>query len=125
MISGVGLFSRGGVALWYTVSGAGRPVVLHTGGGGDSDMFVSAGYTDALVNGGYQVVCFDHRGHGRSDKPLTREEHATSEEPARGEYVGGVVGLLDVFDVPTAAFVGYSQGMDIAIALAASHPERV
>jgi pimeloyl-ACP methyl ester carboxylesterase len=119
MISGVGSFSRRGVALWYAVSGAGRPVVLHTGGGGDSDMFVSAGYTDALVNGGYQVVCFDHRGHGRSDKPLTREEHATS------EYVEDVVGLLDVLDVPTAAIVGYSQGMDIAIALAASHPERV
>src|SRR3954465_10040632 len=52
-------------------------------------------------------------------KPLPREEHATS------EYVEDVVGLLDVLDVPTAVIVGYSQGMDIAIALAASHPERV
>lgn len=119
MISRVGLFDRGGVALWYTVYGAGRPVVLHTGGGGDSDMFVSAGYTNALVKAGYQVVCFDHRGHGRSGKPLTREQHAM------GKYVEDVVGLLDVLDLPRAAIIGYSQGMDIAIALAASHPERV
>lgn len=115
----MGRFDRDGVALWYAVSGAGRPVVLHTGGGGDSDMFVSAGYTDALIDGGYQVVCFDHRGHGRSDKPLTREQHATS------EYVDDVVGLLDALDLPTAAIIGYSQGLDIAIALAATHPERV
>jgi pimeloyl-ACP methyl ester carboxylesterase len=82
-------------------------------------MFVSAAYTDALVDGGYQVVCFDHRGHGRSDKPRTREQHATS------EYVEDLVGLLDALDLPMAAIIGYSQGMDIAIALAASHPERV
>jgi pimeloyl-ACP methyl ester carboxylesterase len=82
-------------------------------------MFVSAGYTDALVDRGYQVVCFDHRGHGRSDKPLTREQHATS------EYVADMVGLLDALDLPAAAVIGYSQGMDIAVALAASHPERV
>jgi pimeloyl-ACP methyl ester carboxylesterase len=118
-VAEAGRFDRAGVALWYAVSGTGRPVVLHTGGGGDSDMFVQAGYTDALTGGGYQVVCFDHRGHGRSDKPLTREQHATS------EYVKDVVGLLDALDLPTAAIVGYSQGMDIAITLASSHPERV
>jgi len=82
-------------------------------------MFVSAGYADALLDRGYQVVCFDHRGHGRSDKPLTREQHATS------EYVEDMVGLLDALDLPAAAVIGYSQGMDIAVALAASHPERV
>jgi len=119
MISSVGRFDRDGVALWYAVSGAGRPVVLHTGGGGDSDMFVSAGYTDALVDAGYQVICFDHRGHGRSHKPLTREQHATS------EYVEDIVGLLDALELPAAAVIGYSQGMDIAVALAASRPERV
>lgn len=115
----MGRFERDGVGLWYAITGAGKPVVLHTGGGGDSDMFVSAGYVDALSGGGYQVVCFDHRGHGRSAKPLTREKHAM------GEYVADVVGLLDELALPTAAIIGYSQGMEIAVALAASHPDRV
>lgn len=47
---GVGGFDREGVALWHAVSGAGRPVALHT---------------EAAAT--------------RGDKPLTREQHATSE----------------------------------------------
>jgi pimeloyl-ACP methyl ester carboxylesterase len=112
-------FERDGLTLWFTERGAGSPVVLHTGGGGDSDMFVSAGYVDALVEAGHRVVCFDHRGHGRSGKPLRRDQHRTR------EYVADVVALLDTLHLPTAAIIGYSQGMHIAVALAASHPDRV
>lgn len=82
-------------------------------------MFVSAGYAAALVEAGYQVVCFDHRGHGRSDRPLRREQHRTR------EYVEDVVGLLDTLGLRSAAIIGYSQGLEIAITLAATHPERV
>lgn len=82
-------------------------------------MFVAAGYADALVDAGYRAVLFDHRGHGRSAKPLRREQHLTL------EYVADAVGLLDALNVPSAAIIGYSQGMHIALALAATHPERV
>lgn len=112
-------FERDGLSLWYSVSGSGRPVILHTGAGGDSDMFASAGYVEALVSCGYRVVCFDHRGHGRSDTPLRRADHRTT------EYVDDVVALLDALELPDAAVVGYSQGMAIAFALAAAYPERV
>lgn len=112
-------FERDGLRLWYAVTGSGPPVIVHTGGGGDSDMFVSAGYVEALVNGGYRVVCFDHRGHGRSGIPLRRDQHRTR------EYVEDVVALLDALQLPTAAILGYSQGMHVAVALAALHPERV
>lgn len=112
-------FDRGGVELWYEEHGGGPVVVLHTGGGGDSDMFHHAGYVDALVGIGYRVVCYDHRGHGRSGKPLRRDQHRTI------EYVEDVVSLLDAVGADSAAIVGYSQGMQIAISLAATHPERV
>lgn len=112
-------FQRDGVSLWFTERGSGPPVILHTGGGGDSDMFVLAGYVDALVDGGYRVILYDHRGHGRSAKPLLRAQHLTV------EYAADVVGLLDMLNLPFAAIVGYSQGMHIAVALAATHPERV
>ena len=110
---------RDGLSLWFTESGSGPPVILHTGGGGDSGMFVSAGYADTLVDAGYTVILFDHRGHGRSAKPLRREQHRTL------EYAADVVGLLDALGLPSAAIVGYSQGMQIAVALAATHPDRV
>lgn len=115
----VAVFERDGLKLWYRLSGSGPAVVLHTGGGGDSDMFDAAGYVDALVRDGYRAVCFDHRGHGRSEKPLRREQHRTR------EYVEDVIGLLDTLGLGAAAIVGYSQGMQVAIALAATHPQRV
>jgi pimeloyl-ACP methyl ester carboxylesterase len=115
----VATFERDGVSLWYRVVGSGPAVILHTGGGGDSDMFESAGYVDALTQAGYSLVCFDHRGHGRSGKPLRCEDHRTT------EYVADVVALLDALDLRSAAVVGYSQGMQIAITLAATHPGRV
>lgn len=112
-------FERDGLRLWFTEAGSGTPVILHTGGGGDSDMFIPAGYRDALVTAGYRVISFDHRGHGRSAKPSRRDQHLTR------EYAEDVVGLLDALGLPSAAIVGYSQGMHIAFALAARHPERV
>jgi pimeloyl-ACP methyl ester carboxylesterase len=112
-------FQRDGLSLWFQEFGSGPAVILHTGGGGDSDMFVSAGYADALVEAGYRAILFDHRGHGRSAAPLRREQHLTV------EYAADVVGLLDALNLPSAAIIGYSQGMQIACALAATHSERV
>ena len=111
-------FERDGLKLWFTENGSGQAVILHTGGGGDSDMFVEAGYVEPLLEAGYRVVCFDHRGHGRSDKPSRREQHRTQ------EYVEDLVALLDTLQLERAAIVGYSQGMHIALAFAATHPDR-
>lgn len=112
-------FQRAGVRLWCRLVGRGPTVILHTGAGGDSDMFELAGYVDALTHAGYRVVCFDHRGHGRSDKPRYPEAHRTE------EYVADVVGLLDMLEVEAAAIVGYSQGRQVATATAAAHPDRI
>lgn len=112
-------FERSNLELFYDEHGSGAPVVLHTGGGGDSRMFGPAGYVDALVADGYRVICYDHRGHGRSDSPARRRDHATI------EYVEDLVALLDHVGEPSCAIVGYSQGMAIAVTFAATHPERV
>lgn len=112
-------FQRSNLELWYDQRGSGRPVVLHTGGGGDSSMFGPAGYVDALLADRYRVVSYDHRGHGRSGAPPDRRGHATR------EYVEDLAALLEATGDRSCAVIGYSQGQDIAIAFAAAYPERV
>lgn len=108
---------RDGVRLHFVDRGSGMPVLFHTGGGGDHLMWEMAGYLGELS--GYRHLLFDHRGHGKSDKPTRVEAHAV------GEYVADVVAVLDAVGVDAVAVVGYSDGAHIGYALAAAHPERV
>lgn len=108
---------RNGVRLYYSDSGAGPAVFFHTGGGGDGTMWRTAGYVDGLL--GRRHLLFDHRGHGRSDKPEDLEAHRID------EYIADVIAVLDQAGVDRASMVGYSDGARLIYALAARHPERV
>src|SRR6266545_4770733 len=111
-------FDSAGVRLHYIVEGKGEPVVLIHGYGGSID----AGWTDAGIVKGlsdrYQVIAFDMRGHGRSDKPRTPEAYGLP-------MVEDVIRLMDRLKIERAHIVGYSMGGRIAITLLADHPERV
>jgi pimeloyl-ACP methyl ester carboxylesterase len=109
--------SNARVRLYFELAGAGFPVVLHTGGAGDSMMWQYAGYVDGLA--GFQCLLLDHRGHGFSDRPHALEDHRME------DYVADVVALLDALELPQVAFWGYSAGAQVGYALAADHPERV
>jgi len=108
---------RNGVRLYYSDSGAGPAVFFHTGGGGDGTMWKAAGHVEGLP--GRRHLLFDHRGHGRSDKPEDLEAHRID------EYIADVIAVLDHADVDRASMVGYSDGARLIYALAARHPERV
>lgn len=108
---------RGGVDLYFSDVGSGPAVLLHTGGGGDGRMWELAGYLEAL--GGYRVLVHDHRGHGRSSKPLGLENHRLV------EYVDDVLAVLDAAGEQRAALVGYSDGIDVVLAVGACCPDRV
>jgi pimeloyl-ACP methyl ester carboxylesterase len=108
---------RNGVRLYYSDSGAGPAVFFHTGGGGDGTMWKAAGHVDGLP--GRRHLLFDHRGHGRSDKPEELEAHRID------EYIADVIAVLDHAGVDRAAMVGYSDGARLIYSLAARHPERV
>ncbi|MDT0268949.1 alpha/beta hydrolase [Streptomyces sp. DSM 44915] len=72
----------------------------------------------AFARAGVDVLMYDLRGHGRSERPRSgyRLEH----------FVGDLAGLLDALgEHRPAHVVGNSFGGTVATALAAWHPERV
>jgi pimeloyl-ACP methyl ester carboxylesterase len=108
---------RSGVTIHYEVEGTGPPLVLHTGGGGDLEMWRLAGYPQGLA--GRQLILIDHRGHGRSDRPRDLAQHRID------EYVDDVVAVADAAGAERFGFFGYSAGATIGYRLAARHADRV
>jgi pimeloyl-ACP methyl ester carboxylesterase len=103
-----------GIELYYEVQGAGKPLVLISG----------LGYSlwqwhrmVPLLAEHFQVVTFDNRGVGQSDKPA-------------GPYTAGMlaadtVGLLDALNIEKAVVLGHSMGGFIAQAMTLDFPQRV
>jgi pimeloyl-ACP methyl ester carboxylesterase len=65
----------------------------------------------------WQVIAYDLRGRGGSDKPEAGYDLATHD--------ADLAGLLDHFGLGRAVLVGHSLGAGIAVRFAAHHPERV
>ena len=104
----------GGIKLYYETHGDGHPIVLIPGLGADTRLFSNV---VPLLATSHQVVVFDPRGGGQSDKPI-------------GQYsieqmADDVAGLFGTLGVASADVVGYSMGGKIALQLAAGHPELV
>ncbi len=94
-------------------SGTGDPVLLMNGG-----MMTFAGWSSILtgLESSMRVIGFDFRGQLLSP----------GMPPASLDgYVTDVVALLDHLQVPGVHAVGTSFGAEVAVVLAASHPERV
>jgi 3-oxoadipate enol-lactonase len=98
----------------HEIAGDGPPLVLANSLGTTLAMW------DAqlpALSGRFQVVRYDHRGHGGSPAPpgpYTIEELA-----------GDVLGLLDRLELERVGFAGISLGGMIGIWLAAYAPERI
>jgi pimeloyl-ACP methyl ester carboxylesterase len=67
----------------------------------------------------YQVITFDGRGNGRSDRPSVAEAYDDA------EFVADAVAVLDATGTGRAVLVGLSRGGRWAVELTAAHPERV
>lgn len=102
------------IELYYEIHGEGKPLVLISG----------LGYSNwqwhkmvPLLAEYFQVITFDNRGVGQSDKPA-------------GPYTAQMlaqdtVGLLDALNIEKAVIVGHSMGGFIAQAIALDFPQRV
>lgn len=102
------------INLYYEIQGTGAPLVLI--GGLSNDLSESVAITGPLAEH-RQVIAFDNRGAGRSDKP---------DQPYSIEQMAGdTAGLIRALGIERADVLGISMGGRIALDLALAHPEQV
>ena len=104
----------GGISLYYELHGEGEPLLLIMGYGSNSGhWFVILPRLASRFN----VIIFDKRGTGRSDKP---------DIPYTAEMLtGDIAGLLDAIGIGAAHVFGVSMGGMLSQELALRYPERV
>ena len=104
----------GDIQMYYEVRGSGEPLLLIMGLGGNA-----AGWEMQIpyFSRQYQVIVFDNRGAGRSDKP--EGPYTISQMADDG------VGLLDALAITSAHVYGISMGGMIAQEMALRHPARM
>lgn len=104
----------GDISMYYVEAGAGEPVLLIMGFGGDH---VAWGLQMPALAGRYRTVAYDNRGVGQSSTPDLPYTTAMMADDAAG--------LLDALDIDSAHVVSVSMGGMIAQELALRHPRRV
>ena len=104
-----------GLNLWVERKGEGEPLLFISGSGGDLRNKPNA--LDGPLARQFEMVAYDQRGLGQSDKPGGPYSMA--------DYADDAAGLLDEFDWATANVVGVSFGGMVAQELAIRHPGRI
>ncbi len=110
-----------GLQIWTEHFGnSGDPVVLLIMGTAAQGIGWPDELVEALVDGGRQVVRFDHRDTGRSGT-VDFERHPYT----LADMTADTLAVLDGYQLPAAHIVGASLGGTIAQLLAVHHPGRV
>jgi len=100
--------------IYYEVHGQGDPLVLIMGLRRNVEWWYRQIPELAKY---FQVIVFDNRGAGRSDKPAM--------EYSIRLFADDSAGLMDALELPAAHILGYSMGGYIAQELALNYPEKV
>lgn len=99
--------------LWTTCAGDGKPAVLVNGGPGMADYL---GPVAELLTPRHTVYRYEQRGCGRS---------SASGELTLGAFVRDLEALRAHFGHDRWTLIGHSWGVDLALATALHHPERI
>ena len=104
-----------GIQLWYERAGSGPPLLFISGTGGD--LRVRPNVFDGPLGKRFDLLAYDQRGLGRTDKPDVPYSMA--------QYADDAAGLLDHVGWDEALVVGVSFGGMVAQELVLRHPHRV
>ncbi|MCR8560743.1 alpha/beta hydrolase [Mucilaginibacter sp. BJC16-A38] len=110
----MGLIKINGIQLYVEVKGAGFPIILIHGVGGDHEAHLRNAIEPLSKN--FKTIALDCRGHGQSDKPVqfTLQDH-----------VNDVLGIMDHFSIEKAHLLGGSMGSYISQLVAITAPDRI
>jgi len=103
-----------GCEIYYEVHGQGDPLVLIMGLRRNVEWWFRQ---IPALSEHFQVIAFDNRGAGRSDKPVM--------ENSIPLFADDTAGLMDALDISKAQILGISMGGYIAQELALNYPEKV
>jgi pimeloyl-ACP methyl ester carboxylesterase len=107
------------VRTYFEDSGGRAPAVLfYTGFADPLEVAKASGLARALTDE-FRLVFADHRGQGRSDKPMNSDSYALA---AR---VTDAVSVLDALNIKRAHFLGASWGARLGFALGDQAPDRL
>ena len=109
-------FEHGTSRIYYEISGSGEPILLMPGCTGSIREF--AALTEILVAAGYQVVTADLPGSGRSE-PQPRHYTAAYYDDDTHSFTA----LLQHVGVKSAHLMGFSDGGEVSLLMAALTPE--
>ncbi|MFC1977891.1 alpha/beta fold hydrolase [Chloroflexota bacterium] len=101
-----------GISINYEITGNGKTLVLTHGIGGSTRNWET---TVPLLAKHYQVLTWDVRGHGQSDKPEGKY--------SAGLFANDLTALLKVLDIGGAFVLGHSMGGVIALRFALDFPD--
>lgn len=107
--------SVNGIQLHYDIQGQGQPLLLIMGLGSPAANWDQT-FVKAMTQT-HQVITYDNRGTGQSDKP--------DEDYSIALFASDAVGLLDTLNIPKAHIFGISMGGMIAQELAIHYPQRL
>ena len=120
MFAAMHKFNSGGVEIAYQTAGDGPPILLIHGFASNARVnWWDTSWVKTLTDAGRQVISFDHRGHGASQKLYDSALYPAAEmaEDARR--------LLDHLGIVQADVMGYSMGARVSAFLTIAHPARV
>lgn len=113
-------FNSAGVEIAYETAGEGTPILLIHGFASTGRVnWWNTGWVKTLVAAGRQVITFDNRGHGASEKLYDSQLYPAT------EMAEDAARLLDHLAIPVADVMGYSMGARVSAFLAIRHPDRV
>lgn len=102
-----------GIRINYQIKGTGKPIIFVTGFGGYKEVWTEQ--VDYFAKMGYQVITYDHRNFGQSQR--TEKGHTLQ------RLTDDLIELVHYLDINEVAFIGHSMGSSLLYDLIKTAPE--